>query len=57
MTYLELTTGGKDTAQAISLAATEILRSRMLTPLGHHGFRVLTEAMREVRDVNQGSAE
>ncbi|MEV6026124.1 MarR family transcriptional regulator [Streptomyces sp. NPDC052036] len=55
--YLELTTEGQDTAQAISLAATQILRARVLTALGDDGFRSLTEAMRALRDTNRGSAE
>ncbi|MET8949596.1 hypothetical protein ACWEO4_00695 [Streptomyces sp. NPDC004393] len=55
--YLELTTDGQDTARAISLTATRLLRARVLTALGDDGFRALTEAMRALRDANRGSAE
>ncbi|MFF3512185.1 MarR family winged helix-turn-helix transcriptional regulator [Streptomyces sp. NPDC002573] len=55
--YLELTTDGQDTARAISLTATRLLRARVLTALGDDGFRALTEAMQALRDANRGSAE
>ncbi|WP_212726737.1 MarR family winged helix-turn-helix transcriptional regulator [Streptomyces mirabilis] len=50
--YLELTDQGEDTAQAISEAVTQILRARVLTPLGRDGFGELADAMRELRDAN-----
>lgn len=52
VTYLELTDHGQDTAQAISQAATQILRARVLTPLGRSGFGNLADAMRQLRDTN-----
>ncbi|MEW2622856.1 MarR family transcriptional regulator [Streptomyces sp. NPDC048106] len=52
VTYLELTDEGQHTAQAISQAATEILSTRVLAPLGPDGFRKLTETMRALRDAN-----
>ena len=50
--YLELTDHGEDTAQAISEAVAQILRARVLTPLGRNGFGKLADAMRELRDAN-----
>ncbi|MGI5144390.1 MULTISPECIES: MarR family winged helix-turn-helix transcriptional regulator [unclassified Streptomyces] len=52
VTYLELTGHGADTAQAISRALTQILRARLLTPLGRDGVAQLADAMRELRDTN-----
>ncbi|MGW0633961.1 MarR family winged helix-turn-helix transcriptional regulator [Streptomyces sp. NPDC002758] len=52
VTYLELTGQGEDTAQAISQAVTQILRARVLTPLGRDGLGKLADAMRELRDAN-----
>ncbi|WP_405881698.1 MarR family transcriptional regulator [Streptomyces sp. NBC_01136] len=52
LTYLELTDQGEDTAQAISQAVTQILRARVLTPLGRDGFGKLADAMRELRDAD-----
>ncbi|MFB7778793.1 MarR family winged helix-turn-helix transcriptional regulator [Streptomyces bauhiniae] len=50
VTYLELTDHGEDTAEAVSQAATQILRSRVLTPLGREGFDRLAHTMGELRD-------
>ncbi|MFF3469276.1 MarR family winged helix-turn-helix transcriptional regulator [Streptomyces sp. NPDC001984] len=50
LTYLELTDQGQDTAQAISQAVTQVLRARVLTPLGCDGFGKLADAMRALRD-------
>ncbi|MFJ3307338.1 MarR family winged helix-turn-helix transcriptional regulator [Streptomyces sp. NPDC086549] len=52
LTYLELTDQGQDTARAISQAVTQILRARVLTPLGCDGFGKLADAMRTLRDAN-----
>jgi DNA-binding MarR family transcriptional regulator len=52
VTYLELTGQGQDTAQAISQTMTQILRARVLTPLGRDGVKKLADAMRELRDTN-----
>ncbi|MGW1163099.1 MarR family winged helix-turn-helix transcriptional regulator [Streptomyces sp. NPDC002519] len=54
VTYLELTDEGQNTAQAMSQAATRILRARVLAPLGRDGFRALTETMRDLRDADKG---
>lgn len=51
VTYLELTSEGEDVAGAISRAAAEILRHRVLAPLGRDGLSKLAEAMRLLRDV------
>lgn len=50
--YLELTDQGKDMARAISRLVTQIVRARVLTPLGREGFAELADAMRELRDAN-----
>jgi hypothetical protein len=50
--YLELTDQGKDMARAISQLVTQIMRARVLTPLGRDGFAELADAMRELRDAN-----
>jgi DNA-binding MarR family transcriptional regulator len=50
--YLELTDQGKDMARAISRLVTQIMRARVLTPLGRDGFADLADAMRELRDAN-----
>ncbi|WP_316770237.1 MarR family winged helix-turn-helix transcriptional regulator [Streptomyces sasae] len=52
LTYLELTDQGKDTARAVSQAVTEILRARVLTPLGRDGLGTLADAMRTLHDAN-----
>ncbi|WP_308344245.1 MarR family transcriptional regulator [Streptomyces sp. MK37H] len=52
VTYLELTDQGEDMAQSISQAVAQILRARVLTPLGRDGFSKLVEAMRQLRDAN-----
>jgi DNA-binding MarR family transcriptional regulator len=50
VTYLELTSQGTETAESISRAAAEILRSLVLAPLGRERFGVLAAAMRDLRD-------
>ncbi|MFF3870721.1 MarR family winged helix-turn-helix transcriptional regulator [Streptomyces sp. NPDC001978] len=52
MTYLELTDEGQDTAQAVSEAVTQVLRTRVVTAIGRDGFGELAEAMRTLRDAN-----
>ncbi|MGW7381362.1 MarR family winged helix-turn-helix transcriptional regulator [Streptomyces sp. NPDC054794] len=53
LTYLELTDQGKGTARAISGTVTQVLRTRVLTPLGRGGFGRLTTAMRKLRDAGE----
>ncbi|MGW0712406.1 MarR family winged helix-turn-helix transcriptional regulator [Streptomyces sp. NPDC002643] len=54
VTYLELTDEGEDTAQAISQAVTQMLRARVLEPLGRDGFSKLAGSMSALRKANDG---
>ncbi|MFE2587330.1 MarR family winged helix-turn-helix transcriptional regulator [Streptomyces sp. NPDC059378] len=50
LVYLELTDQGRETARAISQAVTEVLRARVLAPLGRDGAGRLAETMRALQD-------
>ncbi|MGW0633043.1 MarR family winged helix-turn-helix transcriptional regulator [Streptomyces sp. NPDC002758] len=57
VTYLELTGRGEDTARAISRTVAQILRARVLTPLGRDRAAKLADAMRELRDANDDAGK
>ena len=50
VTYLELTPAGEDKAEEISQVAADLLRHRMLTPLGRDGLSRLAHAMQTLAD-------
>ncbi|MCR3720796.1 MULTISPECIES: MarR family winged helix-turn-helix transcriptional regulator [Prauserella salsuginis group] len=57
VTYARLTDHGLDVASNARKACADILRERVLTPLGHHSSEALAEAMRTLRSVNGTKAE
>jgi DNA-binding MarR family transcriptional regulator len=52
VTYLELTPAGEDKAEEISQAAADLLRHRMLTPLGRDGLSRLAHAMQTLANTD-----
>lgn len=52
MIYVELTDEGYDVATKIRAAAVEILRRRVLPPLGREGFQHLAETMNTLHKAN-----
>ncbi|WP_374727513.1 MarR family winged helix-turn-helix transcriptional regulator [Haloactinomyces albus] len=57
ITYAVLTDHGRETAQQARQACAEILRERVLAPLGTEMSASLAEAMRTLRESNSGDAE
>jgi DNA-binding MarR family transcriptional regulator len=52
VTYLELTDHGTEVAQAISRTVAQVLRARVLAPLGRDGFSELAHAMHQLREAD-----
>ncbi|MEV6055796.1 hypothetical protein [Streptomyces sp. NPDC052107] len=57
VTYLEPTGRGEDTARAISRTVAQILRARVLTPLGRDRATELADAIRALRDAYDGAGK
>ncbi len=57
MTYAELTDHGLDVATRVRTASAEILRRRVLAPLGPEDSQRIADAMRALREVNGDTQE